>query len=181
MKVARGFLIATALELSSMILRLTQNLNTMLKSGKLSEMPLDRNPYADWSCNLFFARRTQFIILMNTASLYTCLLPGRVFTSASIFSRQSLKAIRKFTATDAKQAISQNYIQQSAGTISFAKSLNRSVKSSANDHIVGARVCWRMLFGLLLLVLSPMIVSMIFKSQHENKSGILPSLRDDRT
>lgn len=28
---------------------------------------------------------------------------------------------------------------------------------------------------------SPMIVSMIFKSQHENKSGILPSLRDDRT
>jgi hypothetical protein len=33
-------------------------------------MPLDENPYADWSCHLFTADRTQYIILSNTASLY---------------------------------------------------------------------------------------------------------------
>jgi hypothetical protein len=32
-----------------MILRLSQKLNTKIKAGKLTEMPLDQNRYADWS------------------------------------------------------------------------------------------------------------------------------------
>lgn len=42
-----------------MILGLSQKLNTKIKAGKLEEMPLDHNPYADWSCHLFTADRTQ--------------------------------------------------------------------------------------------------------------------------
>jgi hypothetical protein len=32
-----------------MILRLSQKLNTKIKAGTLKAMPLDENPYADWS------------------------------------------------------------------------------------------------------------------------------------
>ena len=44
-----------------MILRLSQKLNMKIKAGKLIEMPLDENPYADLSCHLFTADRTQYI------------------------------------------------------------------------------------------------------------------------
>ena len=46
-----------------MIFRLTQKLGTKIKAGQRSESPLDENPYADWSCHLFTAGRTQYIIL----------------------------------------------------------------------------------------------------------------------
>jgi hypothetical protein len=52
-----------------MIFRLSQKLAKKLNEGKLCEMPLDENPYADWSCHLFTADRTQYIIMSNTASL----------------------------------------------------------------------------------------------------------------
>ena len=52
-----------------MIFRLSQKLCTKIKAGKLGETPLDENPYADWSCRLFTADRTQYVILSNTSSL----------------------------------------------------------------------------------------------------------------
>ena len=55
-----------------MILRLSQKLATKIKAGTLPEKPLDENPYADWSCHLFTADRTQYIIMSNTKSLYSC-------------------------------------------------------------------------------------------------------------
>ncbi|MCO6455520.1 MAG: hypothetical protein J5I93_09505 [Pirellulaceae bacterium] len=54
-----------------MILRLSQKLNTKLKAGKLTDMPLDENPYADRSRHLFTADRTQYILLSHAASLYS--------------------------------------------------------------------------------------------------------------
>ena len=44
-----------------MILRLSQKLCTKIKAGQLSDMPLDENPFADWSAHLFFVGRTQHI------------------------------------------------------------------------------------------------------------------------
>ena len=62
-----------------MIIRLSQKLCTKIKAGKLKEIPLDENPYADWSANLFVVDRTQYIILSNTASLYAT--PKNAFQS----------------------------------------------------------------------------------------------------
>ena len=63
-----------------MILRLSQKLNTKIKAGTLKAMPLDDNPYADWSCHLFTADRTQYIIMSNTKSLYSCVMYGKGIT-----------------------------------------------------------------------------------------------------
>lgn len=35
-----------------MILRLSHKLNPKIKAGKLTDIPLDENQYADWSCHL---------------------------------------------------------------------------------------------------------------------------------
>ncbi len=64
-----------------MIIRLSQKLCTKIKAGKLCEMPLDKNPFADWSANLFVVDRTQYIILSNTASMYSCVMYGKPIES----------------------------------------------------------------------------------------------------
>jgi len=123
-----------------MILRLSQKLNTKIKAGKLPEMPLDENLLADWSCHLFTAGRTQHVILMNTATFYSCVMFGRGSTDDSTFIARALDTIRDFTADDGKQFIYRKFIAPSSGTMSFAKALNRSVTGSMNDHIHGAKL-----------------------------------------
>jgi len=122
-----------------MIFRLSQKLNTKIKAGSLSEMPLDENPYADWSCHLFTADRTQYIILCNTASLYSCVLYGRGIADDSNFISRALDTIREFTADDGQQFIYRRFIAPASETVSFAKALNRSVTGSMNDHIHAAK------------------------------------------
>jgi hypothetical protein len=119
-----------------MILRLSHKLNAKIKAGKLVELPLDENPYADWSCHLFTADRTQYIILTNTPSLYSCVMYGRGITD---FIDRAVVTIRDFTADDGQQFIYRKFIAPSSGTVSFGKALNRSVTGSMNDHVHAAK------------------------------------------
>ena len=122
-----------------MILRLSQKLDTKIKAGKLVEMPLEENPYADWSCHLFTADRAQYMILMNTASPYSCVMYGRGISDDSTSIARALDTIREFTVDDGKQFIYRKSIAPASGTVSFAKALNRSVTGSMNDHIHAAK------------------------------------------
>lgn len=126
------------LELGQMILRLSQKLKTKIKAGKLTELPLDQNVYDDWSSHLFIVDRTQYIILANTASFYSCIMVGRGITDDSTYIARALETIREFTADGGQQFIFRKFIAPSAGTVSFARALNRSVTGSMNDHIHAA-------------------------------------------
>jgi hypothetical protein len=121
-----------------MILRLSQKLNTKIKAGKLSEMPLDENPYADWSCHLFTADRTQYILLSNTASLYSCVMFGKGITDDSRFIERALSTIREFMEDDGQAFVYQKFIAPSSATVSFAKALNRKVTGSMNELVMAA-------------------------------------------
>ncbi|MCA9199575.1 MAG: hypothetical protein KDA87_18660 [Planctomycetales bacterium] len=118
-----------------MIFRLTQKLGTKIKAGRLSESPLDENPFADWSCNLFTAGRTQYIIVSNTASLYSCVMHAKGITNEGRFVEQTLSTIREFMEADEQVLAYQKLIAPASGSITFAKSLNRSVTGSMNDLI----------------------------------------------
>jgi len=121
-----------------MILRLSQRLNTKIKAGKLSEMPLSENPYADWSCHLFTAERTQDIILSNTPSLYSCVMYGKGITDRNRFIERAFNAMREFREDDGQAFVNQRFIAPSTATVSFAKTLNRSVTSSMNELVMAA-------------------------------------------
>jgi hypothetical protein len=122
-----------------MILRLSQKLNSKIKVGKLTEMPLDENPYSDWSCHLFTADRTQYIILMNTASLYSCVMYGAGITDDIRFIERALSTIREFMEDDGQLFAYQRFIAPASGTVSFAKAWNRSVTGSMNDLVNHAK------------------------------------------
>ena len=118
-----------------MILRLSQKLNTKIKAGKLTEMPLDENQYADWSCHLFTADRKQYIIMSNTVSLYSCVMYGKGISDDSRFIERALSTIREFMEDDGQQFVYRKFIAPASGSVSFAKALNRSVTGSMNDHV----------------------------------------------
>ena len=124
-----------------MILRLSQTLGNKIKAGTLQPLPLDENPYADWSCHLFTADRTQYILVSNTRSLYSSVLYGRGITHDSLFIERVLSSLRGFMEDDGRSLIYQKFIAPSSKTVSFAKALNRSVTRSMND-LIGHAVIW---------------------------------------
>ncbi len=123
-----------------MILRLSQKLNSKIKAGPLHQAPLDENPYADWSCHLFTADRTQYIILTNTQSLYSCVLYGRGITNDSAFIERALSTIREFMEDDGQSFVYQRFVAPSSGTIQFAKALNRTVTGSITELVKCGKV-----------------------------------------
>jgi hypothetical protein len=122
------------------ILRFSEKLNTKIKAGKLSALPLDSNPYADWSCHLFTADWSQYILLSNTASFYSCVMFGKGITNEGIFISRALDTIREYLDDAGHQFVHRKFIAPSSETIRFAKSLNRSVTGSMNDLINHARL-----------------------------------------
>jgi len=121
-----------------MIIRLSQKLAKKIKVGKLVEKPLDQNQYADWSANIFNVGRTQYIILSNTKSLYSCVMYAKGINNDNTFIQRSLSLIREFMEDDGKEAVYEQHIIPATGTVTFAKSLNRSVIGSMNELVMAA-------------------------------------------
>ena len=118
-----------------MILRLSQKLCTKIKAGALPTMPLDENPFADWSAHLFLVDRTQYILLSNTKSLYSTVITGQGISNDSRFIERALNSIREFMERDGQAAIYDRCIAPDSGTVHFAKALNRTVTSSMNELV----------------------------------------------
>lgn len=123
-----------------MIFRLSQKLARKIKVGKLSELSLDENPCADWSCHLFLADRTQYVIVSNTAALYSCVFYGKGITSGSLFLKRALATIRESLESSGHASTYQEHIAPASASVTFAKALNRSVTGSMNDLINHAKV-----------------------------------------
>lgn len=116
-----------------MILRLSQKLAKKLKEGKLPSLPLDENPYADWSAHLFTADRTQYLIVTNTKSLYSVVLYGKGITDGGLLIDRALSCIREFMEDDGQAFVYQRFIAPASGSVRFAKALDRSVTGSMNE------------------------------------------------
>jgi hypothetical protein len=116
-----------------MIFRLSQKLNTRIRAGSLATLPLDENPLADWSAGLFLVGRTPYILLSNTKSLYSTVLPGQGVTAEKTFVERALSSIREFMDADGPEGVYEQLVAPVSGLVRFAKALNRSVTGSMND------------------------------------------------
>ena len=118
-----------------MIFRLSQKLNAKIKAGTLPSVPLDENPFADWSAHLFVAGRTQYLLLSNTKSLYSTVMYGKGVTNDGHFIERALGGIREFMEADGQAFVYRRLIVPAAASVRFAKALDRSVTGSMNDLI----------------------------------------------
>lgn len=116
-----------------MIIRLTQKLCDKIDGGPLKALPLDENPFADWSASLFTVNRTQYILLSNTKSLYSTAFFGKGNTDEGQFIKQALSSIQEFMEADGQEFVYRKFVAPSSATITFAKALSRSVTGSINE------------------------------------------------
>lgn len=123
-----------------MVIRLSQKLSKKIDERPTKIAPLDENPLADWSGHLFSADRTQYLILTNTASLYSAVLYGRGVTDGGRLIERGLAAIRDVMVDDGLGFIYLQLVAPSAASVIFSKSLNRSVTGSMSDLINCAKV-----------------------------------------
>ena len=62
-----------------MIVRLTEKVSTKVKAGRLLSLPLEELAIMDWSVQSFVVGRSQYLLLSNSKTLYSCLTVA-VFT-----------------------------------------------------------------------------------------------------
>jgi hypothetical protein len=116
-----------------MIIRVSAKLGKKIHVSPKQSLPLNQNPYADWSADLFTADRTQYILLTNTASLYSMVMYGRGITTDSRFLRSAIRVIGEVLRDDGHQFIFERLVAPNTGQITFSKALNRSVTGSMSD------------------------------------------------
>ena len=124
-----------------MYFRLTQKLALKIKeTDPLQTLDIHENPLADWSATLFTANRAQYVLLCNTATLYSCLFYGAGINSDDRFIRAAIEAIRE--SMEVNEFLNRVYREKIAphtGNIFFGKALNRSATGSMNEQVNAAK------------------------------------------
>lgn len=122
-----------------MIIRISAKLGKKIGFTPSQVLPLDKNPFTDWTAHLFHADRTQYIIITNTSSLYSLVMYGRGITDDSIFLQRAIYTILDNLRYDGFEFIANRLVAPHTLSISFSKSLNRSITGSMNDLILTAK------------------------------------------
>ena len=130
-----------------MIIRVTQKLAKKIKVAPTIALPRDPNPFADWAANLFTAQRTQYIILTNSASLYSVIFYGRGITEGDIFIDHAFSTLADQMRDAGYGAIFEKHIAPVTGEFLFSKTGDRSLLGSMNDHVRCASVNFEYLEG----------------------------------
>ena len=118
-----------------MILRLSQKLSEKIGEKPRASLPPAENLYADWSSHLFTADRTQYVIVTNTAALYSAIFYGRGVTTGHALISRCMDAIRETMVDDGLEFHYLRLVAPASVRASFSKALNRSVTGSMNDLI----------------------------------------------
>lgn len=123
-----------------MIFRLTTKLAQKVKVGLSEVLPAAEHPLLDWSANVFLDSRVQYVLVTNTTSLYSAIMPGRGVATADAFVEIALEAIGERMLRDGWTEAFRRVLLPARHQIKFSKALSRSVTGSMNDMIVGAKL-----------------------------------------
>jgi len=123
-----------------MIFRLTRRLATKLGVEPIPSLPLDGDPLCDWTAHLFMVGHLQYIILTNTATLYSAVIPGRGNTGVSSFIENALAGIGEILRLDDLDSLLKPLMAEPLENLSFCKGSDRRVLGSINDFVFGAKV-----------------------------------------
>ena len=122
-----------------MIFRVSAKLGVKIHVTPDRILPVDPNPFADWSAHLFTVDRTQYVLVTNTISLFSVVMLGRGLKNNRLFLEGIAEHMSDFIRSAGYESIFEKFIVPSMDVISFSKALNRSVTGSMNDFIFQAK------------------------------------------
>lgn len=122
-----------------MIIRLGNTLAKKIKETVLPSAAPDPNPFADWSTRLFTADRTQYILISNTATLYSTVIYGRGISDADRLIHGMTESMRDVMNKDGFESTYLDRVAPETARIFLSKTLNRSVIGSMNELVFAAK------------------------------------------
>ncbi len=126
-----------------MILRLTQKLAAHAKVPALTTLELAADPLSDFSLQLFKIGQTPFLLVTNTASLFSAVTPAKSITTPVPLINLALTAMHHVMQAQGLEDEFFKRVLPHASVIEFAKNLNRSVIGSMNEmiYLAGSYCC----------------------------------------
>jgi len=121
-----------------MIFRLTQKLADKIGLHRLPGLPPQENPFIDWTARVFRVGYVQYILVTNTASLYSLVMLGRDITDDNEFVRRTLSAMSELMTKDGFELLYQRMIAPHTKRISFSKTTDLRVLGAMNNLVVQA-------------------------------------------
>lgn len=122
-----------------MIFRMTNKLAKKIGITPSQCLPLDRNPFTDWSAHLFTAQQVQYVIMTNTPSLYSIVMYGRGITDDNRFVKSALSCMSEFMTGDGNEFLFRRLIAPRTGTILFSRMGDRRVLGSIGDLVMQSK------------------------------------------
>ena len=118
-----------------MIFRISTKLGKKIHVTPDKILPVDPNPFADWSAHLFTVDRTQYVLITNTVSLFSIVMYGRGLTDDRLFLEEATEHMSDVIRSAGHESIFEQLIVPSMDVVRFSKALNRSVIGSMNEFI----------------------------------------------
>ena len=122
-----------------MIIRLTAKLAKRLHFPLQQALPAHENPYLDWTATVFSADRAQYVMLINSKSLFSVVFYAKGLTSDDRFVRKTEQTLRDNLSSAGFAFPFQRFIEPELMRVTFCKNANRSVTGSMNDLIYQAK------------------------------------------
>ena len=122
-----------------MIFRISTKLGKKIHVTPDKILPVDPNPFTDWSANLFDVGRSQYVLITNTISLYSVVMCARGLRNDRLFLERARDSMSEVIRSAGYESIFEKFIVPSMDTVHFSKALNRSVTGSMNDFIFQAK------------------------------------------
>jgi hypothetical protein len=125
-----------------MIFRLTAKLAKKIGLDPLPVLPCDKgkDPLLDWNAHLFTVQRTQYILVTNTKSLYSLVMPGRGITTDQQFIQSITTSLQAFVAEQGHHLRGvKDPLSQERETF-FSKIIDRRILGSMNDLIFQSKI-----------------------------------------
>ena len=116
-----------------MVIHLTRKLSVKLHVAELTAVPVAAGAHLRWYSNSFLAERTQYILTVNAASLFAVVLYGRGIADVDSYVKRFLSALREQLESEGMQSIFRDCIEPWVGSVTLARTEDRSVLGSMND------------------------------------------------
>ena len=120
-----------------MIFRLTAKLAKKIGLDPLPVLPCDngKDPLLDWNAHLFTVQRTQYILVTNTESLYSLVMPGRGIPTERQFIQSVRTGLQAFVAGQGHHLREVKALLSQDQDTFFSKIIDRRILGSMNDLI----------------------------------------------
>jgi hypothetical protein len=125
-----------------MIFRLTAKLAKKIGLDPLPLLSRDKrkDPLLDWSAHLFTVQRTQYILVTNSESLYSLVMPGRGITTDRQFAHSVGTGLQAFVAGQGNHLRGVKDLPWQGRDTFFSRINDRRILGSMNDLIFQAKI-----------------------------------------